>query len=347
LVLPVATFGPFVLLGFSSISRALLQKRLQIAKLNAFDTIVSIVSSAVYILSAYLSPTIWALVLGGLFSSAATMIGSYFLLPDITQRFYLSKRFTLEILHFGKWIFVASIVYFLSMNFDRLYLGKVIPLELLGVYGIARTFSDLSSMLVVSVGHTVLFPFIASHTQASRPKLREQVGSIRTKFLLMAALGISLFVVSADWLIQILYDQRYQAAGWMMPVLIIGSWFSILTNLNESTLLGLGRPSYNAVGNGLKFLFIMVGLPLSVKTNGLFGGIMVLVFADLFRYIPVLIGQRRERFSFGTHDLLVTVIAFALIGLLEWLRSSLGLGTSFESLPADVARSFGRGTLGW
>ena len=203
-----------------------MRKRLQIAKLNAFDTIVSFVSSAVYILSAYLSPTIWALVLGGLFSSAATMIGSHFLLPDVRQRFYISKRYSLEILNFGKWIFVASIVYFLSMNFDRLYLGKVIPLELLGVYGIARTFSDLSSMLVLSLGHTVLFPFISSHIQELRATLRERVGSICTKFLLVAAVGISLFVTSADWIIKILYDQRYQAAGWMMPVLIIGSWFS-------------------------------------------------------------------------------------------------------------------------
>jgi O-antigen/teichoic acid export membrane protein len=102
LVLPFATFGPFVLLGFASISRILLQKRLQIAKLNAFDTIVSLASSAVSILTAYLSPTIWALVIGGLFSSAATMIGSYFLLPDVTQKLYLSKRFAWEILHFGK-----------------------------------------------------------------------------------------------------------------------------------------------------------------------------------------------------------------------------------------------------
>src|SRR5262249_40110383 len=70
-VLPIATFGPFVLLGFSCSSRALLQKRLKIVKLNVFDTIVSLISSAVYILSAYVSPTIWAVVFGGLFSSAA------------------------------------------------------------------------------------------------------------------------------------------------------------------------------------------------------------------------------------------------------------------------------------
>ena len=49
----------------------------------------------------------------------------------------------------------------------------------------------------------------------------------------------------------------------MLPVLIIGSWFSILAYLNELTLLGLGKPSYNAASNGLKFAFLLIGLPLS------------------------------------------------------------------------------------
>src|SRR5262249_2909326 len=151
------------------------------------------------------------------------------------QKFYLSKRYAFEILHFGKWIFVSSIVYFLAMNFDRLYLGKVIPLGVLGVYGIARTFSELSSMLVLSLGHTVLFPFITAHSHVPRADLRQQIVKIRTKFLLLSALSISLFASIADLLIKFLYDERYQEASWMLPVLITGSWFSILANINEST----------------------------------------------------------------------------------------------------------------
>ena len=339
-VLPIATFGPFVLAGLSSISLALLQKRLQIAKLNIFNTTVSFVSSAVYVLSAYLSPTIWALVFGGLFQSVATMIGSYFLLPDVKQKFYLSRRFVWNILHFGKWIFVSSIVYFLSTNFDRLYLGKVVPLEILGVYGIARTFSELISGMVLNLGHTVLFPFITAHSDVPRADFRAQVTPMRRKFLLLAALGISFLVATGDLVIKVLYDERYQAAGWMLPVLTIGSWFSILANLNELTLLGLGKPSFNAMANCLKFAFILVGLPLSVNIYGLLGGIFVVAISDLCRYIPVFIGQRRERFSFGRQDLLFTLTVFFLVGVWEWLRWALGFGTSIDSLPISVGLIF-------
>lgn len=334
-VLPFAAFG-IVLTGFTPINRFLLQKRLQIAKVNAFDAFISFVSSAAYVLLAYLNPTIWALVFGSLFKTAATMIGSYFLLPEVKQRFHLSRPFTWEILHFGKWIFFSSIVYFFATNFDGLYLAKVVPLKLLGVYGIARSISELLGVVVQNVGNNVLFPFIASQSQMERAHLREQLGPLRARLLLLAALGVSVLVAMADLVIKVLYDERYQAAGWMLPVLIMGSWFVILSNLNEATLLGLGKPSYSAISNFLKFALLLIGLPLSVRVYGVVGGIMIIALVNPCRYIAILVGQRRERFSFGMQDLFITFALLSLIILWEWLRWIWGFGTSFESLPISA-----------
>jgi O-antigen/teichoic acid export membrane protein len=340
-IVPFTTFN-MVLVGFTSISPFLLRKRLQITKLNIFEVVTSCVSSAVYVLLAYLQPNIWSLVFGGLFATMVTMTGSYFLLSDVGQRFHLSKRFTLEILHFGKWIFLSTIVYFLSTNFDRLYLAKVIPLKLLGVYGIAHAISDLAGTVVMRLGNYVLFPFIASHSQMARNELHGQLAAPRLRLLALAALGFAFSVAAIDLTIKLLYDQRYHAASWMLPVLLVGSWFAVLANLNEATLLGLGKPLYSAVGNGVKFAFLLIGLPLSVRSYGVLGGIFVVVLSELSRYIPLFIGQRREQFSFGRQDVLVTLGAFAMLGLLESLRWMFGFGTSFESLPMP-GHPFGNG----
>jgi O-antigen/teichoic acid export membrane protein len=221
----------------------------------------------------------------------------------------------------------------LSTNFDRLYLAKVVPLQMLGVYGIARSISELLGFVMLRIGNYVLFPLIATHADAPRDELRAQLLPIRAKFMLVAAIAFSLFAATADLPIKILYDQRYHAATWMLPVLIIGAWFTILVVINESTLLGLGKPSYSAVSNGLKFTFLLIGLPLFTKLYGIFGGVMVVSFADLCRYFPIRFGQRRERFSFGRQDLLLTSATFSMVGLLEWLRWLLGYGTSFDALP--------------
>jgi O-antigen/teichoic acid export membrane protein len=339
LVIPITSIG-ILFGGLTSVARILLQKRLQIAKATLFELIVSFISSVSFVLFAFLSSTIWALVFGGLLNNAVLMIGSYFLLPDVKQKFLLSKSFLWEILHFGKWIFIAQLVYFLTGNFDRLYLAKVVPLELLGIYGIARSISELTGGLVLRLANSVLFPFIAAHSQTPRADLHEQLNPIRAKFLLVAVLGFSVFVATADLAIKLLYDQRYQAATWILPVLTIGSWFSILASINEATLLGLGKPSYSAISNGLKFAFLLIGLPLSIKLYGLLGGVLVITSADLFRYIPILVGQRKEQFSFGMQDLLLTLAVFLLIGFLGWLRWILGFGTSFDTLPIDLGAFF-------
>jgi O-antigen/teichoic acid export membrane protein len=233
-------------------------------------------------------------------------------------------------LSFGKWIFASSVIYFLSSNFDRLYLAKAISLGLLGVFGIARSISELLSNFVGQLGNNVIFPIVASHSH---------IASIRGRFMFAACFGISLLAATADLVIRLLYDQRYQAAGWMLPVLIVGAWFAIMASINESTLLGIGKPQYSSLASSVKFGFLLVGLPWSVARHGILGGVMVVAISDLWRYVPLLIGQVRERFSFGRQDALATLGLFGLIVFWEWLRWSLGFGTSLESFPAGAFRA--------
>ena len=340
-VIPIAAIA-VVLGGFYSTSRFLLQKRMMYSTLTAFDLIIGLISSAAHIIIAYFTPTIWALVYGSLAGMMAYLIGSHFILPDVRQKFHISRYYARQILSFGKWIFVSSIIYFLSTNFDRLYLAKTIPLGLLGVYGIARALAELLSTVIQQLGGSVIFPFVASHSHIPRSELRMQLAPIRMKFLLIAGSGFSLFAATADLAIRVLYDQRYQAAGWMLPILVIGAWFSAMANLNESTLLGLGRPNYSAFANGGKFVFLLIGLPVGVGWGGVPGAIMAIVVSDLCRYVPILGGQIRERFSFAAQDLSATFAVFGLIACWEWLRWASGFGTSFDTFPLDISAVFGK-----
>jgi O-antigen/teichoic acid export membrane protein len=336
-VVPVAALS-IIFAGLTSVSRSLATKRLQFAKLNLFDTALAFIGSAAHVTLAWLSPTVWALVFGSLFGSFASMIGSYFLLRDVKQRFYISKEFSLQIMHFGKWIFISSMVYFLSTYIDRLYLGKVVPLQLLGIYGIARSISDLTGNLVLRLGSVVLFPFVASQSHVPRADLLHQLAPLRAKFLLLVGFGFASFIVTADLLIRMVYDERYHAATWILPVLILGSWFTVLATMNESALLGIGKPSYAAIANSLKLLFLFIGLFLATSSYGLLGGVVVVASADLCRYFPTLLGQIREQFSFGRQDLLMTLAVLLMIVLMEYIRWTLGFGTSFDTLPIDFGR---------
>jgi O-antigen/teichoic acid export membrane protein len=337
-VIPIA--GLFIVFnGLSSTSRFLLSKRMQYGKLTVFETAVAIVAAAAHIVWAAISPTIWALVFGPLFGAATFMVASHFILPDVRQRFYLSRRYVFRILSFGKWIFASSLIYFLSTNFDRLYFAKAIPLHLLGVYGIARALAELVGLMVQHLASSVVFPFIAAHSHMPRLELRAQLAPVRGKLLLIAALGFSLFAANADLVVDTLYDARYHAAGWMLPILLLGAWITVLANLNDSTLLGIGKPNYAAFGSAAKFAFLLVGLSLSLSHYGVAGAVAAVAVSDIFRYIPILIGQYRERFAFGAQDALTTLAVLVLIAFWEWLRWVLGFATSFDALVAMLHAS--------
>lgn len=339
IIIPLTAFS-FVLNGFSSISIHLLQKRLKFAELNIFSTAISFIGVLSAVVLAYFTPTIWAPVFSGLVASAASMIGSYFLLGDVRQRFQISKQNALQISQFGRWIFVSSFVFFLSTNYDRLFLASAVPLQLLGVYGIARNISELLSSLFQSLGNGVVFPFIAANSDLPRSDFRNRLAKVRGRFLLLAALGVSALLTSADLVIKLLYDPRYYAAAWMLPVLMIGSWFSIMANVNEATLLGLGKASYTAVSNACKFVVLLIGLPLGIRLFGLVGGVFIVVFAELFRYFPMVYGLKRERFAFRRQDFLLTFAVLVFVLVFNWLRWVAGFGNSFETLPVAGLRSY-------
>jgi O-antigen/teichoic acid export membrane protein len=331
-ILPVISLY-FALAGFASMSTSLLVRRMQTTRLNAFDVMLETISAVGRIALAYFSPTIWALVFGSFVLPIARVIGSHFLVSGLRHKFFLSKDYAWQIFSFGKWIFFSAFLFFLSSNFDQLYLGKVIPFDLLGVFGIARFLSGSVGDGIGRLCRLVVFPLIASSAESPREQAREQLAPVRLFFVLLSAFGVSVFFAISDFLIATLYDHRYQAAGWMLPVLVIGIWFNTLSTVNEWTLIGIGKAKYSAFSNVLKLAWIVVALPLSIIQFGILGAVIVIAISDLFRYVPILIGQIRFHFSFAFQDLLATLTFLVLVVIWVWIRVALGFGTPFDYLP--------------
>jgi O-antigen/teichoic acid export membrane protein len=111
---------------------------MQYNRFTFLETGTSLVGSLAFIVLAYFIRSVWALVVGNLVSSTLTTVASFFIVPNVQLAFLVSRRFAIEIASYGKWIFASSAIYFLATNLDRLYLAKLLPLSLLGIYGIAR-----------------------------------------------------------------------------------------------------------------------------------------------------------------------------------------------------------------
>ncbi len=321
----------FLFAGVGSLSLSLAVKNMDLVRRNIFDAVVDFACLVVLIALAYWSPTIWSVIVGGVIGSVIRCVASFWL-PSPRHRLLLIRDYALEIVSYGKWIFISSLIFYASTNIDRLYLGKVAPLAVLGVYGIARSIADVPAALAVRLSQFIVFPLVSS-AHGSASDVRQRLAPLRMMFLLGAASALSLAVATADVVIAIFYDLRYQDAAWMLSVLLLGVWTAIVCSVNEAALLGVGRPAFAAFANGLRLACLVLALPATFSRFGLAGAIGLIALSDLTRYIPIFVGQVSERFTFLFQDIVATLVLVSLIALWLWLRVAMGWGTPFDGMP--------------
>lgn len=335
-LIPVASLV-FVFTGIASPSRYVLQKRMEVRKLTLFDFTWTVITSLITIAFAFVMPGIWALMLGFLVGSALPGFASFFLIDHRLHRFTLDREAIRSIFSIGKWMFASSLIYFVSMNFDRLYFAKAIPFALLGVYGIARTYSEMAMLFVHQLGTFIIFPRIAAHGERGEG-LRRAIAPMRRIALAGIAIFLGMGVAGADAVIDLLYDQRYQAAGLILTILLVGAWFSVLSALADAIILGVGAPSGVALGNAVKLVWTIAMLPLALTRGGMAEAVAVLAAADVLRYAALTYGKRRNGLNFLRQDIAFTML-FVVTALCcreagNLLGLTGGIGTWFTAARA-------------
>lgn len=335
LILLPAVAPIFIITGLTSPARFLLQKRLEVRKLALFDLAAALFGTAVQIGLALYTPTIWALVWGLLIGTAGPAVASFFLIDWRSHRLRWEKEAVRAVLHFGKWVFLSSLIYFLAMNFDRLYFADAIPIALLGVYGIARTFADTITLLFQRMGSLLIFPKVSASQQRGFD-LQRAIRPIRLATLLVAATGLALAVALADRFIYLIYDERYHAAGFFLSILLVGSWFGILATMADAMMMGVGKPSGVALSNGTKLVVIAVALPLLLPRYGMNAALFTFVLADAVRYAMLAWRKRGVGLSFLRQDAALTLFFLVLIFLFREATMLAGLTEGVGSWLAQV-----------
>lgn len=173
-LIPVVGFTT-VLNGFESTAVATLRRHVDLARTIKFDALMQAAALGLMLLWAWISPTIWALVVGNLLATLLRTARSFWLIPGYKNQLNWERAALADLFSFGKWIFVSTALTFLATQMDRLMLGKLVSVELLGVYAIAFTLSDILRQIIGALGSKVVFPVIARTAELSRTDLRIQI----------------------------------------------------------------------------------------------------------------------------------------------------------------------------
>lgn len=318
--------------GFNSTALITLNRDLSLGKLTLLEAAVQFITMIVVIAWALISPTIWALVAGSIFSSLMKMAWSHHLIPGYENRFRWDKTASQDLFSFGKWIFITTAMTFLAGQSDKLILGKLLSLKMLGIYTIAFHLSIIPQRLIRQLSMKIVFPVISRFSALPREKLREKISRKRLLILLCLVNLVAVLVGFGDLIIKFLYDVRYIDASWMLVILSFGLWPRILVFTLSPALLAIGKPYYAAWGNCLKLVYIFIFLPFGFFLMGPLGAIIVISLYDIPLYLVVCLGLKHEGLLYFRQDVLTSLLLIGLIIVLCAVRGFFEMGLPISAL---------------
>jgi len=311
--------------SFNSTNLLSLSRHMGVRKLSLLDISTQLFSLFVTAGCAKLWPSVWALIIGAIVSSLFRLIVGFYrpLIPGIRKSFCWDKESAKELVHFGKWILLSTAFFFFASQSDRLILGKLVSFTLLGVYGIAYSVSDIPRAVINALSLRVGYPFIAKMVHLPIAEFRKVFLRYRLYALLAGSALLSLVVHLGGFLVTKMYDQRYHAASWMVPILALGLWHTLMYATTMPALFSLGKSQYSAIGNGFYCAAIMTSIPIAFRFFGMPGAVVAVAAGDLPLYLVTVTGASREGISTWKQDLQATGIFLTLLALGLLLRRAI------------------------
>jgi O-antigen/teichoic acid export membrane protein len=257
--------------------------------------------------------SIWVLVAGSICSSLVTVLLSHVWLPGVSNRWEWDRSALREIFHFGKWIFLSSILFFLVNSGDRLLLGALVNTTALGVYVIAFSLFSSVELVLTKVIADVTFPALSEVVRERPTELQASYYRLHVVIASFAYFCSGILMISGQMVISTLYDNRYNQAGWMLEVLAIALLTSPL-HLAGQCFLALGAPRLLSILIATRLIALFVCLPIGFHFFGLSGALAGIVFS----YFSSMTTTIFYRVKFGLFNLrkelyLIPVIVVGMI----------------------------------
>lgn len=268
-----------VLQGAESMHLATAQRELNTRLLTHLELMSQLAGMLVTIALALVTRSVWSLVLGTLISTLSRTVLSHVFLPGPAYRACWDKRCALEIVSFGKWIFLSSIIGFAATSGEKLILGGILPSASFGTFSIAALLLAAISGIIGNLNAHLVFPSLSEalrSSDAAAQRLYTRMQQVADGILGVIAGGT---FVAGGWAVHLLYDNRYAQAAWMLQLLGLGL-LAIRYQVLEQMMFARGKPGWVTLSNALRAASLMIFIPIGYAWAGERGAVMAVVLSQ-------------------------------------------------------------------
>jgi O-antigen/teichoic acid export membrane protein len=285
-------------------------RQFSLARVTQIEIAQQIIGLIIMVVWALLDRSIWALVGGTLLTAIIRLPLYHFFLPGQVNRWHWDVHAFKEILGFGKWVFLSSIMGFLVLSGDRLLLGGLVDANQLGIYSIAYLMVSAPQMIIGQLMGKVAFPALSEIVRKNPSQLRGTYYKFRLYFdsAILFTAG-ALFTFGSE-LINLLYDDRYHGAGPIMEILALGL-IATRYQLADRCYLALGKPNLLTPINVVYLLSLYLLVPLAFSLYGFNGAVWAIALNPFFSW-PMVFYFKIKHYIFDWKKELMVLPVFVL-----------------------------------
>lgn len=275
----------FVITSVSRQFRVLLQKRLRFDLIAKLEIIAAIAGFTGCVVFAYFGAGVYSLVFGTILNNFIQAFFLFIIGIKIHKPSFLYKRNELkELLVFGRFQMGEKMINYFFTQLDTILIGKLLSVEILGVYSIAKNLVVAPVQLINPIITKVTFP-VMSKIQNDDITLK---GIYYKTLSYLSAINFPIYsamIILAGPLILILYGPRWIGATYILQILALTFMIRSVGNPVGSLLLAKGRADLGFYW----VLSLIIFVPVCIFAGSLWGINEVcyaLLFLQIVLYYP-------------------------------------------------------------
>jgi O-antigen/teichoic acid export membrane protein len=192
--------------------------------------------------------------------------------------------------------FLGQLATTLSVQGDRLLVGKLLALTQLGYYAIASSLAGKFNTFCHSVTVTVFPMFTELHATGQQARLRRfYLKTVQLSLFLLMPVAIMTFILAPQFLTLWLGADYSDAATWPLRLLVLSNFAFMGTQLPANLAAGKGHPQYAGTLQVGKSLLALALWPVLIPRYGILGAALGLLIAEWIT-APLFLGYCNKRF---------------------------------------------------
>lgn len=256
----------------------------------------------------FFTRSIWSLVIASLVASVISAVLSHVWLVGERNRLQWDKEAFKELMHFGRWILLSSLVGVLATHGDRIMFGATMSAAEMGIYSIALLLLGAMEMAVHRLAASVVLPALG---EVARNDDHPRFYQLYYRFRFAADSGLlflcGFLVASGPAVIGLIYDHRYAKAGELLSTLSVGVFFWRFY-ISHQAWLALGNSKYLALDNLLRMLSLWTLVPVCIGLGRIDWAIWAVALHPIPTLTLIVFANTRLKLIDGVRELVVLPI---------------------------------------